>query len=81
MTERLVSDFTVRTYLNARGKGRVELVGNRTGRSSSQPIYGGLGAYQWMYAVVRALLTLGAFVTPEQAPTLTPTTDAESEHD
>lgn len=69
--ERLVSDFSVRTYLDNEGGGRVELTGNHTGRTISQPVYGGLGAFQWTYAVLRGLCDLRAFVRPEDAVTLT----------
>lgn len=58
MGERLISDFTVRTWESEK-RGRVEVIGNRSGRSDSEPC--GKGMLLWAFALLRVLKRLGAF--------------------
>ncbi len=60
MSERLISDFTVRVWVDG-DRGRVEVIGNRTGRSASRST--GVGI-MWVFALLRALRDLGALGSP-----------------
>lgn len=56
--EELVSDFTVRLYRRGEDRARVEVIGNRSGKTASLTCGVGL---MWVYALLRALGQAGAY--------------------
>jgi hypothetical protein len=65
--ERLISDFSVRIYEDpaSRTGHRIEVAGNRSGKTASTPTYNGLA---WVFVILRLLTKLGAYDRPALHP-------------
>ena len=60
----LRTDFTVRTWVREDGSASVQVIGNRSGRHAEARVPPRAGAMLWLFALLRALLKLGAWSGP-----------------